>query len=449
MDEIELLRSFPPGEVTPSAAARTAARERLLAHMGGRLDPSTASRFLKTAARIGRYDGLAAAFGRSDRQRLLAQITASVSRRVAHLEKPLQARASRAAQVLVQARVDEADALTDVTALNNRYETLVARREELCREVDAAAATLPDPPAAAPTTAQDLLDEQKDAEPVYSPTLATKGPQRLIETALDFVTFYPLLAGAALGSELLGPTGSRLLVLVVAVAASLAVPIGACRLGEMTVEGSLLDPHGTRLARIGFGAMLCVPVVTSGARALQVLERDSGTPAGAAGVFTLALMMWGIVVLEFTQGRRAAIGVLVESRRRVAGQQRDRRRNPPPPPEPQSLVALRARLHHAEQQLAECKRELATKRTLLTSALKNREAARLELREISVEAERMARSERALGQQVATEALRARAALLSRVNGHIGEDLPDADLVSKMPTPPVLDPYALIADVQR
>jgi hypothetical protein len=104
----------------------------------------------------------------------------------------------------------------------------------------------------------------------------------------------------------------------------------------------------------------------------------------------------------------------------------------------------------ADTELTECVDELTAKRSQLAQAMSDGEAARVELREIAAEAERMSRFELALGQEAATEALRMRAACLNRVCGAcVVEDPPDRELVGRMPTPPVFDPYQLVPDAQR
>lgn len=236
----------------------------------------------------------------------------------------------------------------------------VARRDTARCEVDSAASPLPKPPAPLLPAERELLDEQAEPDPMYAPRPTSKLTQRPM--ALDVVTFCPLLAGAALGSELLGLTDSRLLALMTALVASLAIPVGARRLGEITAEGSLRDRRWRLFAWAGF-AVLCVLLVIGATRALQIPANEYGTFAGAMGVFALALAIIGMVVLEFTQGRRAAKGTLIEGRHRVAAWQRDRRRKPPPPPEPRDLATLRARLAEVEQEVSECVRELNAKRS--------------------------------------------------------------------------------------
>jgi hypothetical protein len=414
------------------------------------IDAEKAKDFIRSAARLARYVTLAALPALSDRRALMDEITAVMERRANKRETPLRELAGEAARAYVLAIRREEQASNDIPSLEAARNEVAADLKHATREVGRLVATLPQPPPPEPPTVEELEDEQSDADPVYAPRLTIRLFQRALEVAIDFAAFFPLVSSAGIGFELLGVEGSRAVVVAMALAASLAVPFGACRLGEMTVEGGLRDPRISFFSWAGFSLLLCVPVLIGGSRALQLAGGEYGTLAGGSGVFAVSVVMVGIVLLEFTQGRRAADAAIVAARRPVAARQRHERRNPPPAPEPPPLVAARQRQQDTQRELAEREANLEAAHAARKNASERRSTASLEFRDIHEVAKQAAHAEHGLACQAASRALAIRAVYVARFGSkHLAEEPPDRVLIEQLPMPPVFDPYPLIDEVAR
>ncbi|HKP89138.1 MAG TPA: hypothetical protein VJT75_04110 [Thermoleophilaceae bacterium] len=442
----------PPASARPAQGAKSdfGAVWLWLAGFAARHGPRGDSEraMLRSGMRIGRFYGLAAAFGApADRRALLATFECIVTVRVSRQERPLIKQASKAARVVNDARISSTVALARIAALEPKRDQLVTELGQRQDVVDQLTALQPLPPAPSPPTEEDMRAEQADGEPAEAPTWRSRLPLRLVEMALELITFYPLLAGAAIGSALLGVTGTRVLVLLMALAASLAIPLAASKLGALSVEGALRDHRRALLAWFGLAVLMCMLLVVGTARAIQAMDRAYGTFAGGLGLFGVTLIMVGLVVLEFLLGRKAQDARNFQGRLHVAERQRERQ-SPQEQPESRELTVARERCERTRGELAGVESDLDAAQSDLVRAVRDHAAGNVALSGIADEADRVVDREFALGRMAAAEALRMFAAYLVRYSGD-GAEPPDDSLIDEMKRPEPFDPFAFVADGPR